>query len=463
MPLDAFGLPMSAAGAAAVGAYDELVAAYLGFRRDAGDRLKEALAADDKMVMAHVLKGYFYLLFCDPRLDERVAGAVAAARAAAAAVAAEERERRHIAALEAWAAGDLAAATSLWEEILLVWPRDIVALRLAHFTNFYSGDAHRLRDSIARVLPLWEAAEPAYPHVLAMWAFGLEESGDYARAEEAGRRAVELDPANIWAVHAVAHVMEMQGRAAEGLAWIDDTEPAWAGCNNFAYHVWWHRALFHFERGEHDAVLDGYDRQFRADAESEDYLDMSNAIAMLWRLELEGVDVGARWRELADKSERRVRDHVLVFIDAHWAMALAADGRRAALDSMLATMAAAAGADTSQAAIYRRVGSALCEGLIAWRAGDPETAVERLLPIRYDVATIGGSHAQRDVVHQTLIAAALAAGRDRLARALLAERVSARPNSLPTWLRYAACLDRLGDGAAPAAAARARAAELRPG
>ena len=453
---------MSGAGDAAVAAYDELVAAYLGFRRDAGDRLKAALAVDERMVMAHVLKGYFYLLFCDPRLDKRVARAVDAARNAADAVAAEERERRHIAALQAWAARDLARATSLWEEILLQWPRDIIALRLAHFTHFYSGDARRLRDSIARVLPHWDTADPGYAHVLAMWAFGLEESGDYIRAEQAGRRAVELAPSNIWAVHAVAHVMEMQGRVAEGLAWLADTEPAWAECNNFAYHVSWHRALFHFERGEHDAVLDCYDREFRADDESEDYLDMSNAIAMLWRLEQEGVDVGSRWRELAEKSEKRVEDHLLVFIDAHWAMALAADGRQAALDGLRETMAAAAGADTFQAPVYRQVGLALCEGLIAHRANDHGTAVDRLLPIRYDVVAIGGSHAQRDVFQQTLIAAAIGDRRDCLARALLAERVAARPNSLPTWRRYAECLDRLGDGAA-ADAARARAAELRFG
>ena len=462
MPIDAFGLSMSAAGDAAAKAYDELVDAYLGFRRDTGDLLKEALAVDDRMVMAHVLKGYFYLLFCDPRLDARVTRALDSARAAAGAVAPNEREQHHIAALQAWAARDLLRATSLWEDILLQWPRDIVALRLAHFTHFYSGDARKLRDSIARVLPLWDAADTGYAHLLAMWAFGLEESGDYAPAERAGRRAVEIDPANIWAVHAVAHVMEMQGRTAEGLAWLGDTEPAWAGCNNFAYHVWWHRALFHFERGEYDAVLDCYDRELRADDESEDYLDMSNAIAMLWRLEQEGVEVGSRWRELAEKSEKRIEDQMLVFIDAHWAMALAADGRSPALDRLRETMAAAANADTSQAPVYRQVGLALCDGLVAHCAGDARTAVERLLPIRYDVVAIGGSHAQRDVFQQTLIGAAMGDGRDRLARALLAERVAARPNSFPTWRRYAECLDRLGDGAA-ADAARARAAELRAG
>lgn len=460
MPIDAFGLPISAASDEAATAYDELVAAYLGFRRDAGDRLKAALAVDDMLVMAHVLKGYFYLLFCDPQMDARVAKTLDAAQGAADAVEADERERRHIDALRAWAARDLFGATAAWEDILLQWPRDIIALRLAHFTHFYFGDARNLRDSIARVLPVWDEVDPAYAHLLGMWAFGLEESGDYTRAEQAGRRAVEIDPANIWAVHAVAHVMEMQGRHAEGIAWLTDTEDDWAPCNNFAYHVWWHRALFHLERSEHDAVLDHYDNHIRADDESEDYLDMSNAIAMLWRLENAGVDVGSRWRELADKSEKRIEDHVLVFIDAHLAMALAADERGAATARLLETMADAADADTSEAPVYREVGISLCEGLVAYRADDFPTAVERLLPNRYDVVRIGGSHAQRDVFEQTLIDAAIKAGRDRLVRALLAERVAARPNSGPTWLRYADCLERLGDAVA-ANDARARAAALR--
>ncbi|MDA0261948.1 MAG: tetratricopeptide repeat protein, partial [Proteobacteria bacterium] len=244
--------------------------------------------------------------------------------AAADSVGATDRERRHIDALRAWSARDIVGATSIWEEILLSWPRDIVALRLAHFTHFYLGDSPNLRDSIGRVLHAWDETSPGYPYLLGMWAFGLEENGDFVRAESAGRKAVELNPGNIWAVHAVAHVMEMQGRTQDGIAWLTATEPAWADCNNFTYHVWWHRALFHLERGEHDAVLAHYDSKFRADVESEDYLDMSNAVAMLWRLENEGVDIGQRWLELGEKAEKRIDDHIFVFIDAHLAMALAA-------------------------------------------------------------------------------------------------------------------------------------------
>ena len=459
MPQDSFGLEISAANDQAVSAYNELVNAYLGFRRDTGEHLKTALAADAGLIMGHVLKGYFYLLFCSPQMEGRVAKTIDLAQAAANAVGASERERLHIDALRAWTVRGIAGATALWEEILLAWPRDIIALRLAHFTHFYMGDSRNLRDSVARVMPAWDEVEPGYPYLLGMWAFGLEECGDYARAEAAGRRAVAMDPANIWSVHAVAHVMEMQGRQREGIEWLTETEPAWADRNNFAYHVWWHRALFHLERGEHDAALGLYDQKFRADNDSEDYLDMSNAIAMLWRLENVGVDIGTRWSELGEKAEKRLEDHIFVFIDAHLAMALAASGREQSAARLIETMSAAAASDTTEAPIYREVGIPLCEALLAYRAGDYGRAVDRLLPIRYDVVRIGGSHAQRDVFQQTLIEAALNAKRYPLARALLAERVAERAGSAYSWGRYADSLDGVGDAEA-AAQARARSAQL---
>ena len=453
MRLDNFGLEVSVDNDEALAAYNELVNAYLGFRRDTGEHLKAALAADQNLVMAHVLKGYFYLLFCSPQMEERVAKVIGLAEAAANTVGASERERRHIDALRAWAVRDIAGATKMWEEILLAWPRDIIALRLAHFTHFYMGDARNLRDSIARVMHAWDHSAPGYPYLLGMWAFGLEESGDYARAEEAGRKAVDLDPANIWAVHAVAHVMEMQGRQREGIQWLTQTEAAWAGCNNFAYHVWWHRALFHLEVGAHDSVLDHYDRKFREDGDSEDYLDMSNAVAMLWRLEFAGIDVGTRWSELGAKAEKRAAEHIFVFIDAHLAMALAAAGHEQSAAQMMESMEAAATADTTEAIVYRDVGIPLCKAMIAYRARDYTATVDHLLPIRYDVVRIGGSHAQRDVFQQTLFEAALRAEQFTLARALLAERVAERDKSPLSWGRYADSLDGVGDAEA---AARAR-------
>jgi tetratricopeptide (TPR) repeat protein len=233
MPKDCRGLETTAASDAAVAAYDRTVSAYLAFARDTGEHLKAVYKADADMPMAHCLKGYFFQLFANPALHPKAEQALAQAEKAADARSATTRERMHIDALAAWRRGDLRRATDLWEVILIEHPLDILALKLAHFTHFYFGDAAELRDSVARVLPLWSEAVPDYGYVLAMRAFGLEESGDYAAAEKAGRRAVELNPGDVWGVHAVAHVLEMQGRAKEGIAWIEGLVPHWEKIEQF--------------------------------------------------------------------------------------------------------------------------------------------------------------------------------------------------------------------------------------
>jgi len=127
---------------------------------------------------------------------------------------------------------------------------------------------------------------------------------------------VERNPADLWAVHAVAHVMEMQDRRREGIAWVRESEPRLAECNNFGYHLWWHLALFHLELEEVESVLQLYDERMRVDL-SDEYLDICNATSMLWRLEERGVDVGDRWNELAERCEARTSEHQMVFPDVH--------------------------------------------------------------------------------------------------------------------------------------------------
>ncbi len=462
MIADQHGLEMTAASADAVRHYDAAIGAYLGFERETGSHLKAALAADPDLVMGHCVRGYFMKLFALPVLEARAVDSLGGARRAAEARGAGERELTHIEALGAWCAGDLVEAANLLEAILLDHPRDALALRLAHHLHFYMGDAARMRDSAARALYAWDESVPGYGFVLGLHAFGLEEAGDYGAAEAAARRAIEINPSDIWAVHALAHVMEMQGRLREGIACIRDLEDAWDGCNNFRTHIWWHRALWHWELGEEDEALGLYDARVRAE-ETEDPLDMSNAASLLWRLEDGGMDVGGRWDELAGKAEGLADGHVLAFFDAHYMMALAAGGRDEAAARMLdSTRQAARRKGVTEASVLKEVGLPLAAALLAYRAGEWGRAVDLLLPVRYQLWRLGGSHAQRDVFALTLIRAALKAGRFEIARALLAERTALKPRSPRAWASYAEALAAL-DGGAASAAAREQAEALLAG
>lgn len=457
MHRDQHGIEMTAASAEAVEHFDATILHYLGARNDTGENLKAVFRADPEMPMAHIARGCFMKLFCSPVLEGKARESLAEAERLTAS-GGTDREKRHTAALRAWCAQDIAGATDIWNDILLDHPRDVFALRLGHFTHFYMGDSAGMRDSVQRVLPYWSEEHPAYGFVLGMSAFGFEETAHYAAAERDGRRAVERNPRDIWATHAVAHVMEMQGRAREGVDWLAGLSSTWPDCNNFRFHTWWHKCLFHMEAGAFDEPLRLYDTEIRADTSSDDYLDMSNAIALLWRLDELGADTGDRWAELADKSEGKTGGHFFAFHDAHYMIALGKAGRFEKAREMLRSMEGAAErTDTTEGPVYAKVGLPLCRAILAIAEGDHAKGVALMAPIRREIYRIGGSHAQRDLFVRMLVSSALKAGEHRFARAVLAERSALNPGSAWAWERTAEALDGMGDGEA-AAAARARAA-----
>ena len=451
---DCRGLALTAKSPEAVEAWDRTVRSYLGMRRDTGDRLKEAYAADADMAMAHCLRGYFMLLFSEAGRWAAGRKSLAKARQAAADRPVTAREAAHIAALDRWASGDMTGATALWDGILADHPRDLLAMRLAHYTHFYSGDSVAMRDSLARIMHAWDPTVPDYGFVAGCYAFALEEDGDYARAEQRGREAVGINPDDPWGTHAVAHVMEMQGRQAEGIAWLSGLEPHWTQVQNFRFHLWWHRALFHLELGDCDAVLDLYDRGVREE-ETGDYLDLTNAVALLWRLESEGVNVGDRWLEVSAHCAEHATDQLLAFVDAHHAVALARTGDRGTLADLLAGAEAAAQAEGSQAPVYREVAIPVCEAAAAYGDGDYGRAADLLGGVRYELRRLGGSHAQRDLFVQMTVEANIRAGRTARAKALIAERAERRPTSAWTRRRFAALFGETDGPAGQRAAALA--------
>jgi tetratricopeptide (TPR) repeat protein len=427
MATDAQGLSLTAASDAAAAALDHTVAGYLSYRADAGARLKALLALDPEMPMAQVLKGAFAMLAYNaaqlPRARE--------AAAAAARLAGTDRERAHAAALAAWAEGDLDAALAGWEAIMAAHPHDILAFRLHHFSAFWLGRAGQMLRAVEAVAPRWSAAIPGYGSILACRCFAQEEAGNYVVAEEAGRAAVALDPGDLWATHGVAHILEMQGRRGEGIAWLRALEPHWEGGSNLMHHLWWHRAMFHIERGEHAEVLALYDGGFRNHASAlvqampDLYIDVQNAASMLFRLQRQGVDVGDRWVELADKAEARIGDCLSTFTLPHWMMALAATGRFQAAAQMLDAMRAAARQPGTIAPILRDAAIPVCEAVLAHAQGDHARAVAAMRPAIGVMHRMGGSHAQQDVLEQLFLDAAMKAGAEEDARTLL-ERVAGR-------------------------------------
>ncbi|WP_345793827.1 tetratricopeptide repeat protein [Thauera sp. JM12B12] len=282
-------------------------------------------------------------------------------------------------------------------------------------------------------LPAWSRAMAGHHAVLGMHAFGLEECGDYVRAEAQGRAGVELEPRDGWAQHAVAHVMEMQGRERDGIAWMRADPAAWSTDSFFRVHNWWHLALYHLELGEIDEVLALYDGPIRGER-STVILDLIDASAMLWRLHLRGIDVGSRWQRLAEDWAPFAAAGNYAFNDVHATMAFVGAGRLDLVDTVLEAQRAAMQGDGDNAAFTREVGQPLTRAIRAFGEGHHAETVRLIRDVREIAHRFGGSHAQRSVLDLTLIEAALRDGQQALAVALCNERVDTRPHSPLTRL-----------------------------
>jgi hypothetical protein len=282
-----------------------------------------------------------------------------------------------------------------------------------------------LRDRIARALPAWSSELPAFHAVLGMHAFGLEECGEYARAEEAGRRCVALERRDGWGWHAVAHVLEMQNRSDDGIRWLRGDTDAWSRDSFFAVHNWWHLALFHLERGDVAQVLQLVDGPIFGER-SPLVLNLLDASALLWRLSLRGVDVGDRWEALADLWAPVAGAANYAFNEFHAMMAFVGSGRADAQQAVIESLREAAAGSADPAAFAREVGLDASFALQAFGEERYADAVKLLRPLRSYAHRFGGSHAQRDVIDLTLIEAAKRSNQEALTAALVAERQARR-------------------------------------
>jgi tetratricopeptide (TPR) repeat protein len=435
MVQDAQGHHLSGATAEAVTAYDQAVRAFNLVHGDSIGLFEAAREAAPDFAMAHLGKAWVFTIANDPALRVQAAALVETARP----LTLNEREQAHLAALTHLVQGSRAAAVAALDRHLMHYPFDLVAHQGAALTDGFLGRFHWVRDRSARALPFWSKDQPGYGTLLAIHGFGSEEAGDYARAEDESREAAELEPLSFWPHHTVAHVMEMTGRPEDGLGWMAAREPLWSTSGHMnQVHIWWHKSLFHLELGQYEEALALYDGPMRA-TQRPVALSLTNASALLWRLDTLGCETGDRWRALADLWQGHADGKCLVFGDIHAAMAELRSGQEWLVEQRLEAMRETAKSDAEAASLYRTVGIPIVEGLAAFHRGAYAEAVELLLPVRVDLWQIGGSHAQRDVVDWTLTEAAVRAGQRDVALSLAHERLASRPRSGPNrrFLRHA--------------------------
>lgn len=449
---DQHGAPLHAS-TEAVAVYDHAIDRLLRFHPDVLTAM-ESLAGEHAAVpMGQALIAYLCLMSTD---TGDLPGAIEAA-ANLRATASHERERMHSAAVDAWLAGDWAGASARLDDVLRRWPTDVLALAIGHQLDFFLGDAGNLRDRIGRSLPEFDPQHPHLGFVRGMQAFGLEEAGHYAQAEEAGLAAVAAHRDDVWAIHAVVHTYEMQGRIDDGIRFLQSREADWGSGNLFTVHNWWHLSLYHLEAGNRAGALAIYDGHVHTPESAGVPIEMLDASALLWRFLLDGADTGERFAPLADAWTVKMADAPWYsFNDMHAVMADVGAGRlddaRAVIARVRAAAAATGSVPGTNGWMATEVGLPAAEAVLAFGEGRYADVVALLAPIRTHFNWFGGSHAQRDALQRTLLEAALRAGEHDLARGLSAERLNLRSTANYNWLQRARVLRAAGDVAGATAA-----------
>lgn len=426
MTNDIWGHSLSHSSSEAARRFEKAVGLMNAYQADPVAEIDGLLAEQPDFVMGHVFRAAAMALTSDKLFEPELRRSLAEAERLA--PNANDRERGHIAAVRAWCDGDIARATEAWGRVAVDYPRDITAIQFAQLGDFFLGYSHMLRDRVARVMPQWSASVPSYGFVLGMYAFGLEETANYTQAEEFGREAVSLNGQDAWAAHAVTHVMEAQGRTEEGCAWLQETAKGWAPGGLFAFHNWWHLALFNADIGSPSAALQLFDEKISAGGFSQ-ALELIDGSALLWRLSVLGHDVGVRWTPLAEKWLTRIEDGHYAFNDVHAMMSFVGAGWREAQTQLLLALETAALGRGTNAMMAREVGLPAARAIAAFGDGDYGQAATLMLAVQGKANRFGGSHAQRDLFSWTLTEAAIRAGDRPLAEAMIAERLARKPQS----------------------------------
>ncbi|MEZ8127820.1 tetratricopeptide repeat protein [Enterovibrio norvegicus] len=420
MNKDSRGLSYSGTDQAGIAKFEEAMAWNFDYRPNGLEKVDALLEAYPNFVMAWVLKGYS--IASEGRFEALSNIPLTFVENSSIRIASTPRERKHVLALAAYVQGDIKKSVEIWADILNEWPLDLLAFRQTTGNLFWMGQRQRLVDTASKIAPYWTENTPGYGYFIGAFSFALEEVGEYSLAEKYARRAVEINPSDMWAVHSMAHVLEMNARTDEGIAWIEERHERLPKHNAFVGHIWWHLGLFHLEQGHTEKVLSLFDEYIYPEASSF-YLNIQNGASLLKRLEFVGVDVGNRWERLYTGVKDSVGDYLYLFTELHTAMILSRSGNAFQLSQLHSSLS-----DWSKLryANETEIAQQLVSGIAAYEGEEYAMASEKILPQRYNLSVLGGSHAQQDILTQYLIDAEYKSGNVHAVTGLMKERVSRR-------------------------------------
>ena len=250
---------------------------------------------------------------------------------------------------------------------------------------------------------------------ISQYAFALCETGNLAQADRLIDKAMALNPRNAHGAHVRSHVSYELGDTQAGLDYLSDWLGTYDRGGVMFTHLNWHEALWALAQGDVDRMWARVDTAVSPAAGSGGPAinTLTDTVSILHRARLAGVDVAQdRWHSVSDFAQTAFPKTGNAFIDVHAALAHAMAGREDALMAILEHPAGPA-ADLVPD---------LVAGFQAIARDDWQMASGALMRAMGDLARMGGSRAQRDMVEQTLLYALAKQGKAEEARDIAALR-----------------------------------------
>jgi hypothetical protein len=422
---DRCGLPLSSSSHEAASAYREGVDLMLAGWTGTADALERAIAADPDFALAHIARGRLHSFYQQgdlARAKAVVARELVAKRG-------DERERSHVETLALAIEGRLPEALAATLRHIESWPRDaiVLSLPLGAFGLFaFSGmaDHDRARHELCERVAQHYGEDWWF---LTLYGWAMTENGNVARGRAVTERGFGLRRQNAHAAHAVLHAMFEDGSIDEADRLVDGWIPTYGRAGILHGHIRWHQALGALEHGDAARALAIYADVLQPQATQAPPLNfVTDGASLLWRLSAYGHAVPkALWLDADAAAQKLFPKSSLPFADVHMALLAAATQNHQTLAARLAVIEQRL---TEGKLPAGPVVPAICRALAAFADEDYATCVRALTPVLTDVARIGGSHAQRELIEDTFIVALMRSGELARARALLEARLHRRPS-----------------------------------
>lgn len=430
---DRYRLPLTTCSDQAAERYQTGVDLLLSLWPGAAEALDESLSSDPQFALAWAARARLHAM----KAELTEARAKVARALELVTYRGTERERSHVATLSFAINGEGPKALSSALAHLDKWPRDIVimSLPLGAFGLFaFSGmaDHDQARVDLVERHARHFAKDDWWFLTYRGWSQG--ENGNVEFGLELTQRALEHRWNNANAAHAIAHVLHEAGAQDEAGAFLQEWLPGYARSAILHGHIAWHGALVALEAGDTERALTIYTDSVAPPVTTGVPVNViSDTSSFLWRLHVYGHAIPAGlWEEVAAYSTPYFRQPGFAFADFHMALLAAATGDRVALEQRVSALDELV---RNNALPAGSVVPILCRAAHAFANEDYADCVRLLEPIATDVARIGGSGAQREVVEDTLVVALIRAGETRKASALIDKRLHRRPSRRDShWL-----------------------------